>query len=195
LESLVARAASYSPSPPKPPAAQQPKAMSTSKKAKSKKRGQLAASAHEIHSQTEAQVGYFSSTQLSQKSAAFAKAASAKARDAIMVRMRKHLEEARAHFQLGGGAIFIDAAAIGASERASTAKNHSAAVKDKGVSTARRSAIIFVCTVIPGLLFQYDKGGFDLWGRFRGVVADVSRMPLTPKGSKRNFFCCKGHLL
>jgi hypothetical protein len=74
--------------------------MSTLQKAKAKNRNPLVASAHEIRvrSQPPSQKGYFTSTQLSQKSAAFAKAASAKGHGAIMARKRKHLDQARAHF-------------------------------------------------------------------------------------------------
>jgi hypothetical protein len=74
--------------------------MYTLQKAKAKKRSPLVASAHEIRvrSRPPSQKGYFTSTQLSQKSAAFAKVVSAKGHGAIMALKQKHLEEARAHF-------------------------------------------------------------------------------------------------
>jgi hypothetical protein len=184
--------------------------MPNSKKAKAKKRDPTRFFRTRDKHPAAIKEGLLSSAQLTQKNAAFAKAASAKARDAIMVRMRKHLEEARAHSQPGGGAIAIDAAAIGASERAWTADDRSVAMKDRGVSTARRSD--FRVHGNPGVAPpppQYDKGGFELLGGSCGVVANVSRMPLIPKGSSRLvvgvigdslsqrsvFFCCRSHLL
>jgi len=83
-------------------------------------------------------------------------------------------------FQPGGGAIVIDAAAIGTSERASTAEDRPAAVKDKGVSTARRSAIFFVHTVFRGSPPQYDEGGFYLWGGPRLAACRSSRRTAHP---------------
>jgi hypothetical protein len=46
-----------------------------------------------------------------------------------------------------------------------------AALKGKGASTARRSAIYFACTAVLGSPPHYNEGRFDLWGGPNGVVA------------------------
>jgi hypothetical protein len=82
-----------------------------------------------------------------QKAPAFsAKSGSDMAHHKVMVRWQKHAErvdEARLHCQRGGRETFIDAAAVAEAERTviMDPADRAAALKGKGVSTARRNTI------------------------------------------------------